>query len=78
MLRNVHLRVRKEGGGDVPALASSLHMLESVVFRMVWLKARHPPTPGKACPGQDPGLSDFPEKRWRTLRDAAVFALGSL
>ena len=31
---------RREGGGEVPALASSLHMLESVVFRLVRLKAR--------------------------------------
>ena len=32
--------LEEEGGGDVPAPASSLHMLESVVGRMVWLKAR--------------------------------------
>ncbi|MEP7173514.1 MAG: hypothetical protein ABI705_08505, partial [Aestuariivirga sp.] len=32
---------RKEGGGDVPALASSLHMLEDVVFGLFRLKARH-------------------------------------
>ena len=32
--------LEEEGGGDVPALASSLHMLDGVVFWMVWLKAR--------------------------------------
>ena len=31
---------RIEGGGEVPALASSLHMLEGVVFGLVRLKAR--------------------------------------
>ena len=55
---------RKEGGGDVPALASSLHMLEDVGFRIFRLKARPPRTP-------------FSEKRSRRLRDAAVFASGS-
>jgi hypothetical protein len=72
MLRNVFLRVRKEGGGDVPALASSLHMLESVVCRMVRLKAWRPRTP--------PAPFGAGEKRAVALfeRDAAVFALGSL
>ena len=32
--------LEEEGGGDVPALASSLHMLEDVEFRVVRLKAR--------------------------------------
>ena len=32
--------LEEEGGGDVPALASSLHMLEDVEFRLVRLKAR--------------------------------------
>jgi hypothetical protein len=32
--------LEEEGGGDVPALASSLHMLEDVEFWLVRLKAR--------------------------------------
>ena len=63
MRRSVFLRVRKEGGGDVPALASSLHMLESVVFRMVWLKAWPPRRQKPAFRGQ--GVRIFPEKRSR-------------
>ena len=55
---------RKEGGGDAPALASSLHMLVESVVWVVRLKARPPRTP-------------FSEKRSRRLRDAAVFASGS-
>jgi hypothetical protein len=72
MLRNVHPRVRKEGGGDVPVLASSLHMLESVEFRIIWLKAWLPLTP--------PAPFGADEKRAMALfeRDAVVFALGSL
>jgi hypothetical protein len=31
LLHNALLRMREEGGGDVPALASSLHMLDGVV-----------------------------------------------
>jgi hypothetical protein len=40
----------KEGGGDVLALASSLHMLEDVEFRMFRLKAR-PWNAAVFCPG---------------------------
>jgi hypothetical protein len=56
--------LEEEGGGDVPAPASSPHMLEGVVFGLVRLKARPPRSP-------------FSEKRSRRLRDAAVFASGS-
>ncbi len=36
---DAHLRMREEGGGDVPAPASSLHMLRKGRFRMVWPEA---------------------------------------